>query len=70
MDYKGFRKATRKVSHVGIHIGLAFLAIANTVMILISDESMWEKIKLLGLVYLGLGIIYGMFRLYRHLFPE
>lgn len=70
MDYKGFRKVIRQVSSTGILIGMAFLAITNTIMILISDEPVWEKLKLLGFAYLGPGIIYGMFRLYRRMFPD
>lgn len=70
MDFKDLRSATSRVITIAFYAGFGLIAIVQTVLILVEEAPIWDKVKFLGFAYLVLGIIYGMFRFLRYMFSE
>lgn len=70
MDFKDLRSVTSRVITIGFYAGFGLIAIVQTILILIGEAPIWDKVQFLGFAYLVLGIIYGMYRFLRYMFSQ
>lgn len=70
MDFKDLHSATNRVTTIAFYGGFGLIAILQTILVLVEDAPIWDKVKFLGLSYLILGMGYGIFRFLRYIFSE
>ena len=70
MDFKDLRSAISRVTSIAFYAGFGLIAIIQTILVLVGDGPIWDKVQFLGLTYLILGMGYGIFRFLRYMFSE